>query len=416
MKKILLSSLLSLAVFSTVSGQRKCLSHDIYQNKLNSNPEFFQERQRINSLIAEQQNNPNAKLAATLYTIPVVVHVIHNGEPIGVGSNISDAQILSQIDVLNQDFRALNSDMLPSNHPFYGNVADAEIEFCLAKQDENGNATTGITRDNAGKDFWEATEIDAGIKPLTAWDRTKYLNIWVVTIGGVDDGTLGYATFPGTNDATDGVVISGIYFGTTGTALAPYNLGRTATHEIGHYFNLYHIWGDATCGDDEVADTEPQEQSSSGCPNFPSNAFSSCGSGANGEMYMNYMDYSDDNCMNMFTAGQKTKMRAAIDANRASLLTSSGCVDPNSVNELVGSKISVYPNPANDKIQVSISKEQIKSVSIFSALGAEVSTTSISQSAGSFVNVSTSNLNSGNYVLRLETNKGVSYQQFMIVK
>ncbi|RYF77048.1 MAG: zinc metalloprotease, partial [Cytophagaceae bacterium] len=135
-------------------------------------------------------------------------------------------------------------------------------------------------------------------------DPAHNLNIWICNIGG---GILGYAQFPGGSAATDGVVIGPQYFGNTGYVAAPYDKGRTATHEIGHWLNLRHIWGDASCGNDLVADTPTQQTANYGCPSFP---HVTCGNGANGDMYMNYMDYTNDPCMYMFTNGQTTRSRA----------------------------------------------------------------------------------------------------------
>ena len=288
---------------------------------------------------------------SSLITIPVVVHVIYNANE----ENISDAQIQSQIDVLNDDFRLLNTDSLLDTHPFWPDAADCQIEFCLALQDPNGNSTNGITRtmtnltsfDNNGDEKFTSS----GGKDN--WDPTKYLNIWVCNLDGTG-GTLGYATFP--SDLTsipeeDGVVIDYRAFGTLGTAgTGGFNvndLGRTATHEVGHWLNLRHIWGDAVCGDDFVSDTEPAEAPNYGCPTFPYNASNSCGSGVNGEMYMNYMDYVDDACMVMFTFGQSDRMDATLSTERSALLTSMGCSPATGIEQAGIQPVSVnlFPNP-----------------------------------------------------------------------
>ena len=259
-------------------------------------------------------------------TIPVVVHVVYNT----TAQNISDAQIQSQINVLNQDFRKLNADASSVPSVFAGLASDAQIEFCLAKRDPNGNATTGITRTQTTRTSFAYSGDyikynSTGGKD--AWDRNQYLNLWV---GNLSGGLLGYAQFPGGAAATDGVVCTYTAFGTTGTAAAPFNKGRTATHEVGHWLNLYHIWGDdngACTGSDQVADTPNQANSNGGCPAFPK---VSCSNGPNGDMWMNYMDYTDDRCMYMFTTGQKTRMDAVLVPGgfRAGLATSQGCVAP----------------------------------------------------------------------------------------
>tara|TARA_Y100000589_G_scaffold317298_1_gene343079 strand:+ start:5096 stop:7303 length:2208 start_codon:yes stop_codon:yes gene_type:complete len=291
---------------------------------------------------AYKQAVANGTAPEVVYTIPVIVHVIHNSnESVGQGRNISQAQVQSQIDVLNEDFRRLNSDASNTPSVFQSVAADVEIEFCLAQVDPNGNvlpepgidrvSATSIGLSNTTSGYSTST-IDGTIKPATSWDPNNYFNIWVTQISG---GILGYAQFPSnsglpglnTNGGaanTDGVVIGYNYFGRTGTVSAPYNLGRTATHEVGHWLGLRHIWGDANCGNDYCNDTPTQQTSNNGCPSFPN---VTCSNGPNGDMFMNYMDYVNDNCMNTFTLDQKARMVAVITGatRRASLLNSTVC-------------------------------------------------------------------------------------------
>ncbi len=252
--------------------------------------------------------------------IPVVVHVVYKT----AAQNISDAQIKSQIDVLNADFRKKNSDISTVPAPFAPLAADTRVEFELAKTDPSGNPTTGITRRATTVSGF--TDDDAVKSASTGgadpWPSDKYLNIWVCQLSG---GLLGYAQFPGGPAATDGVVILHSAFGTTGTAAAPFNLGRTATHEIGHWLNLRHIWGDdgtGCAGSDFVADTPNQGGPNYGVPTFP---HVSCGNGPNGDMFMNYMDYVDDAAMVMFTEGQVTRMQATLDGFRSAIGTAIPC-------------------------------------------------------------------------------------------
>ena len=286
-------------------------------------------------------------------TIPVVVHVVWHNQI----ENISDAQIQSQINALNEDFRLSNTDSLPANHPFWPYTADAQIEFCLAKRDPNGNPTNGITRTytNITTFVGDGMEKHSATGGKDNWPPTSYLNLWVCNLDG-SGGTLGYAQFPSslsTNPSEDGVVIRYQSFGYIGTATAPYNLGRTGVHEIGHWLNLNHIWGDAFCGDDLVSDTEVAEEDNSGCPSFPSNIFNSCGSGLYGEMYMNYMDYVDDNCMNMFTYGQALRMNATLNGKRVGLFYSQGCKAPTDVESTVLEKtIEIFPNPSQGNFSI----------------------------------------------------------------
>ncbi|NJO45318.1 MAG: zinc metalloprotease [Oscillatoriales cyanobacterium RM2_1_1] len=249
-------------------------------------------------------------------TIPVVVHVVyHSASP---EQNISEAQIQSQIEVLNRDFRAKNPDITGVPEAFKSLVTDARIEFTLATTDPQGKPTNGITRTaTTATAFMDDDAVKYSLRGgINAWPGDLYLNIWVCQLGA---GLLGYAQFPGGSTETDGVVITYTAFGTMGTAAAPFNLGRTATHEIGHWLNLRHIWGDdgdGCHGSDFVDDTPNQAGSNSGRPTFPR---ITCNNGPNGDMFMNYMDYTDDGAMFMFTAGQVLRMHAVLDYERAGL-------------------------------------------------------------------------------------------------
>ncbi|MCH4822869.1 zinc metalloprotease [Gramella lutea] len=217
--------------------------------------------------------------------IPVVVHVVYSNSQ----QNISDQQINSQIAVLNDDFRASNNDASNTPSEFAGLVADSEISFTLANVYRHSNSTSQWGTNDAVKAAYPP------VSPSTT------LNIWVANIGG---GILGYAQFPGGPASTDGIVIAPQYFGTTGYVSAPFNKGRTATHEVGHYLNLRHIWGDGRCRqDDFVADTPESDGPNYGCPSYPT---VNC---RNTDMTMNYMDYTNDACMYMFSEGQKARMR-----------------------------------------------------------------------------------------------------------
>jgi hypothetical protein len=323
MKKVITLVLVVLSCVSVQSQNRNCgtMQHldEIRQNDPQVDQRMQVEESEIQNWIA---NNPESSMLNVL-TIPVVVHVIYKTS----SQNISTAQVQSQIDILNEDFRKLNLDASSVPSAFSGVAADVEIEFCLAVRDPNGNTTTGITRTStASSSFSGYTSMKyASSGGHDAWNTSKYLNIWVCNLA---SGLLGFATFPGGSSSTDGVVCDYAYFGDIGTATSPYHLGRTATHEVGHWLNLSHIWGDSNCGTDYVSDTPTQQGSNYGCPSFPST--SSCiGNGSNGDMFMNYMDYTNDACMYMFSAGQKTRMRATLNGSRSSLLSSNGCVPVN---------------------------------------------------------------------------------------
>lgn len=247
--------------------------------------------------------------------IPVVVHVLFNHDR----DNISDRQITSQLTVLNRDFRLTNVDRSKIPAPFKCQAADAMIEFKLATRDPLNRRTDGITRTRSSKRSFAADDSMKSSRRggVTPWPTNRYLNIWVCSLTG---GLLGYAQFPGGPASTDGVVILNSAFGTTGTARAPFNLGRTTTHEIGHFLNLRHIWGDREdcTGNDFVNDTPGAMMPNFGQPTFPN---VSCGNGPYGDMFMNYMDYVDDNAMHMFSTGQVARMQATLTMARSSLGT-----------------------------------------------------------------------------------------------
>jgi hypothetical protein len=280
--------------------------------------------------------------------IPLVVHVVWFGED----ENISDLQIQSQIDALNEDFngRNINQDQIPSI--FRAVTGSAGIEFCLANTDPYGNPTNGIVRKqtsfiNIGDqgESWDEKRIyyDA-LGGSDAWDPEHYLNIWVARMNDY----VGYASNPGeVIPAEDGVVIDPRYFGRIGQVKAPFNLGRTTTHEIGHYFNLKHLWGDEIddcTTDDFVDDTPFQSRPYYGCPEHPQ---ISCGSY---DQFMNFMDYVADPCMSMFTVGQKNRIMATLYGPRSGLMQSNGCSSPVDNTKKDFGEITLFPNPASDYI------------------------------------------------------------------
>lgn len=312
------------AASKSPTGHIRCFTSEMEQLRRMYDPSVLTPEQFnnwINKIMKGQADNPSTQKASR--NIPVVVHVIHNGDAVGSAENVSVAQINSQITALNQDFSASNSDFGNTPAVFTSVASNFDMQFCLAQIDPSGNPTTGIDRVQLGTATYSMSTAET-MKPGTQWDPTKYFNIWVVNMSG---GILGYAQFPNSGSAnTDGVVIDYRAFGSTGSAQAPYNKGRTATHEIGHCFGLYHIWGDdgtACTGSDLVADTPNQADENYSCPNFATNT--SCSN--SGDMSMNYMDYTNDACMYMFTSGQKARVDAVLASapRRASLLTSNVC-------------------------------------------------------------------------------------------
>lgn len=263
----------------------------------------------------------NKSQNGNIITIPVVVHVIHSGQNVGVAPNITDAQVLSQITVMNNDFRRMAA--TPGfNSSLVG--ADTEIQFALAKVDPNGNPTNGVDRLNLCQDYWSQFHINSVVKPQTIWDPTKYMNMWSVDFA--RNGLLGYAQFPSDSNlpglqpsgglaTTDGVVAGFSTFGSMdyndGTFLmqAGYDRGRTMTHEVGHFVGLRHIWGDGACASDFCADTPTAHAANYTC----NPSIVSCDNPAVFEMVQNYMDYTNDTCMNIYTNDQKTRIRAVMD-------------------------------------------------------------------------------------------------------
>lgn len=319
---------ISTAWHTTADAQNRCGSVLAAQQQQAINPSF---RRGIEQAKAQSDEwlakHPNGDETRAIITIPVVVHVVYQNST----QNISNAQIQSQIDVLNNDFARTNADASNTPAAFASLCGDTEIRFCLASLDPSGNSTNGIVRKAAGGSYSSSSTSFGSNDAMKfnsqggsdAWDRNKYLNIWVCNLG---NGLLGYAYQPGATAGIDGVVIGYNYFGTMGTASAPFNKGRTTTHEVGHWLNLDHIWGDdgTSCsGSDNVSDTPNQAGENYGCPSYPKT--DACATSSPGVMFMNYMDYVDDNCMNMFTLGQGTRMKAALNGPRASLKTSNGC-------------------------------------------------------------------------------------------
>lgn len=365
------------SLYAQSNVDEKCSSHLIHHELMDSDPDYRQRMEESERLIQEHMKN-NKSAAATIYTIPLVVHVIHTGQPVGTGANISDAQVYSAIHALNEDYRKIAGTLGD------GNGADTEIEFCLAQTDPQGNATTGINRVDGSAVTKYATQgiVRSGganetqVKNLSRWPNDKYYNIWIVTEidnNNGQSGVQGYAYFPGASAARDGATILYNAFGTTGELKSYTKRNRTTTHELGHGLNLYHTFegddGGTICPPssiflgDRVADTPAHIRSRSDCPsgnNFCVN------SGTLDEVVHNYMDYSSETCQSEFTAGQKDRMRAALETQRKGLLESNACNstfnDDLAITKLLSPSISYCGSKVYPKFEVkNIGKNTITS-------------------------------------------------------
>jgi len=283
--------------------RRRCGTMAAHMRLLEASASFRTRQARLELATARRRSLATALAVPKLVTVDVVVNVVYRT----AAQNVSDAQVASQISVLNRDFAATNPDKTKVPVPWKGLVTDSRLRFKLTKVVRKRTTRSSFPTDDSVK-----RASSGGVAPFLP---QSHMNLWVCALAG---GVLGYAQFPGGPAATDGVVVDYRAFGTRGSAQAPFNLGRTATHEVGHYFNLRHIWADTEdcSGSDFVADTPNAAGPNYGTPIFPS---VSCGNGPNGDMFMNYMDYVDDDAMFLFTAQQVVRMRAALDTARPDL-------------------------------------------------------------------------------------------------
>lgn len=423
--------------------------------------------------VAQQETLRNSE--PTVYTIPIIFHIIHRGESVGSGTNISADLVYAQIEQLNNDYRRIAGTLGFSNHP---DAADSQIEFCPALYDESGNelAEPGIERINAIFSFpplglgiyTGIVEFDDLVKRNTYWNPNDYMNFWTADIGPV---LLGYAQFPeapclegvetGNGDAeTDGVVCN---YNTVGGEAAPgsnasYALGRTATHEVGHWLGLRHIWGDTACdGDDFVHDTPNAADSNSGCPTTANSCDDSNNPYFNGtdpnDMVQNYMDYTNDACMNIFTNGQRERMRIVMgelsgrdceggSPRRASLAASTKCTASSSIflaeqtaadqaiqekeNTLDFAKLNndfsketmvnnIYPNPATNRAIIALNENAgAVTVQVFNQVGQAVQLSAVFNDRQ--INLNTTNLGNGLYFVAVTGAKGTQVHSLVIKK
>ncbi|QJW90022.1 T9SS type A sorting domain-containing protein [Spirosoma taeanense] len=392
------------------------------------NPRRLQQLNELNQLLKQAETDGmKLRLKAddeTIYRIPVVVHVIHNTASGAVGgstnSNISDEQIASQIQVLNEDYRRQ-----PGTNGFNDNPigADAKIEFFLAQTDPQGQPTTGITRHYyPQKTSFNIFTDDVLLSQIAYWPSDQYLNIWVTTL---QDNYLGFTQFPtaadtlsglpgDTNEFVDGSIIDYRYFGRQiGTVRSPtYGYGRTATHEIGHWLGLLHTWGDGDgCNEDYVADTPPTKTANQtvNC----NETFSNCSGKRTRDQIENYLEYSPDLCMNLFTKGQVDRMRAVLTLSprRARLIRS-----VTRLPETETLTLTLYPNPtrSGSTVDVQLKGFQSFTVDLIDISGRLIHTRNYTDSPSTSVSLPVSSLTAGLYIVRVKTTNETVSQRLLV--
>lgn len=439
MKKIFTTlSLSTLVFFSSIAQDSNSSQNHI--RKCGSTQVSPSYEEAFQGMMKKHQQFANGKKASVVYNIPIIFHIIHNGQAVGTSAtvpsrNLNASFINSQLATLNADYRKLNTDFSTyvTQSTFVTNSTDVQINFCAAKVSPTGAtlAEPGIDRVSASSigltgTAWAMAYIESNVKPATSWDPTKYYNVFVLEFGGADVGTLGYAQFPTVTSSgtptigdlagmggaanTDGVALDWHYTGLNNDGT--YNKGRTLTHETGHWLGLYHIWGDdggACTGSDNVTDTPNQGSENYACPATNGSVKTdACSTTSPGVNYQNYMDYSDDKCMVMFTAGQKARMQAVMASciRRNSLNTSTVCVVPNAIDESLSNiEMSLFPNPTNGELNITIDllNTQDFTISIINTLGQTIKEIKQIQSNGGIIKVDLSSNSAGVYFVTLKS-------------
>lgn len=429
---LLLSTLSIASLHAQASKKDRCATMPMYEKHM-------QLKWRKKSLstfetwMAQKVAQQTTKRTQTeVYEIPIIVHIVHPGDEPGQDNNISREQVISQLIVLNQDFRRTNPDSSNTPSTFSGVAADTKIQFKLAVLDTNGKALkeAGIHRyEDRSRANWTTSEIETILKPATSWDPKKYLNIWVVPFSNSND--LGYAQFPEqsglqgiTIDSTDkpetdGVTINTLFFGSNHTSVGSgfklatnFDRGRTVTHEVGHWLGLRHIWGDGGCSqDDFCADTPSAGLDHDGLGDCTFPGPNTCPGDSFDDMFQNYMDYTNDICMNLFTNDQKTRMRTVLQNSprRKEVIANAHLVLSAGQSQLLASSSKLFPNPAGSSTLLNMQNQLQGAVEVVIAdLAGKVIQKNVTQKTGTNLNyrLNTKDLPQGVYIISIKMAQG----------
>lgn len=398
-----------------IAQKQHCYTSETMELYQSIHPEYLEKLKEQESILQNYISANKGKSMQEQIQIPVVVHIVYNTAE----ENIPDEFIFSQLEVLNQDYSYTNADRNLIPIPFQSFAANSEISFCLASTDPQGNFTNGIIRTytdlpDFGNNDLMKNSATGGSDP---WPSANYLNIWVCDLA---TGILGYTYQPGVAAELDGVVIDYKHFGKNGDFGGNYNLGRTTTHEVGHWLNLLHPWGaeggNASClNNDFVDDTPLSPGPNFNCPVFPNNSIAICQNTPFGDMFMNYMDYTYDNCMHFFTIGQKERMVATLNTSRNPIKSSAGCLV--GVEDVgLSKKIQIFPNPAQSHLLLSLNSELENSkvsLTVTNAFGQMVKK-AISERATKDWMLDVSDLEKGIYLVQGFTKLGTFQKRIVI--